>query len=113
MLVQKGALLNCVDKTWSSLLCILALSTVTLTIFFFFLILAKSVKLLFNSLIKPRPGASSCRYLHILFCVQGIDVKCSKSFKANHFVPIGFGSRGTKRKISAVVKQNSCQKKYS
>ena len=45
-LVQKGALLNCVDKTWSSLLCILALSTVTLTIFFFFLILVKSVKLI-------------------------------------------------------------------
>ena len=30
--------------------------------------------------------------------------------KANNFVPIGFGPRGTKRKISAVVKQNSCQK---
>ena len=37
-LAQKGALLNCVDKTWSSLLYILALSTVTLTnIYYFFL----------------------------------------------------------------------------
>ena len=72
-LLQNEVLLNCVDKTWSILLCIIpALSTVTLTnIYSLFPDLGEiRDKLLFNFLIKRRPGVSSYRYLYVYCSVS-------------------------------------------
>lgn len=105
-LVQQEAILNCCDKTWSSFLCILALSSVIRRrIFTYYPDCGESrFRNLLNREIAPRMHGSGQGDIHILFCYEGVVIP-GQPFKPNHFVPLIFHPRkgGGKRKGDSVT----------
>ncbi|XP_057291325.1 52 kDa repressor of the inhibitor of the protein kinase-like [Hydractinia symbiolongicarpus] len=106
-LVKNEAIGNCKNQKWCSLLCIFALSSVSLAnINTYFPDCGDSRdKILFNCIISPRNPTPSLRTLKFLFCLQSFNVDSSITFKPNHFVPIIFVPNGTKRKLPHITKK--------
>ena len=91
-LVKAEAINSCVDKIWSSFMCVLALPSVIrkpLTIYYPNFGEMK-LNVLFNRTIKPRINNDLESDLKILFCSLNSPSKQSaiSYFKANHFVPL-------------------------
>ena len=108
-LVRKEATKTCVDKSWESVLCILALSSVcNRSICSLYPVSGERFfRDLFNSVIHPRgESIASQPDINISFCRSGI-TKLHKrdnnnKFQANHFVPIILVGAGCKRKENPV-----------
>ena len=112
-LVRKEAIKNCVDKSWTSFLCILALSSVC-NRSICLLYLDSGEKLfrdLLNSVIHPRrESITSQPNINILFCRSSITRlhkgNNNNKFQANHFIPIIPVGAGCKRKQNPIsIKQ--------
>ena len=102
-LVKQEAILNCNAGKWSSLLCILGLSSVLHRhIFTCYPDCGEHrCKLLFNCNVQPRLHAEKgVRDFHILFCCDG-NIKPGEAFQSNHFVPLLFQAWLQKRKFVA------------
>ena len=102
-LVKAEALHCCSDKTWSSYLCMLGLSTVvnapiqTFYPDFGF----EKYKLFFNQTAHPRFFASCSDTFYILFCCSGTVIN-NDDFQPNHFVPLIPFRKPVKRKLSSI-----------
>ena len=87
-LVQHEAISNCNAKSWSSFLCILALSSVIgrniHSVYPDFGLLKE--KLLFNQVVTPR-SISTSSDIFVLFCREG-NLSTTGHFVPNHFVPL-------------------------
>ena len=108
-LVRKEAIENCVDKSWASSLCILALSSVcNRSISSLYPDSGENLfRYLFNCVIHPRgESITGLSNINILFCRSGIarlhKRNNNNKFQANHFVPIIPVDAGCKRKQNPV-----------
>ena len=108
-LVRKEAIKNCVDKSWTSILCILALSSVcNRSICSLYPESGEKLfRVLFNSVVHPSgESITSQPNINILFCRSGITRlhkgNNNNKFQANHFVPIIPVGAGCKRKQNPV-----------
>ena len=102
-LVKSEAIRNCHNKSWSSFLCILALSSVISSRIFSYYpdCGLEKYKFLFNGEIKPRNWFSkNVPEVNLLFCFQGTFFS-TEFFKPNHFVPLILQDIGSKRKIDS------------
>lgn len=86
--MKQEAILNCYDKTRSSFLCILGLSSVIGRKIHSHYPDCRDIRprLLFNQVINPHSVMDETN-VHVLFCFLG-GVKAGESFTPNHFVPL-------------------------